>query len=728
VVGKVVGNLVGVVLPFVLPTLRYLFSRISYRDYSDVLAQFGRGKELGNAIKPQVPPLAPTEGPGRGGHGEAAGTAAKDFAPSLVVPTSTARIKEQEKYRASRGWSGASDWAIELFLKERVDKGISIWAEDREAAATGGAPSPEISARTIGDKPPEPEVDLVKPLQQVLGGLLGFDPQLMQEPRVLLDRNGLVVLEDEEFGRQMLGGFNPVTISALKEMPSQLQPPSAITEQHIQGDLGTLKLKDLVAAAVAGGRPRLYLVDYWEPLASFFKEDKSGNRNGGVLHAGRALLFLQQDKHEQTYALVPIAIELAASQGDGSEAEPVVYSRSQLCTNESDSQSIIWELAKLVFRSLDVAVHQTVSHFLRTHATMEPIYIALCRNISTMHPLYKLMKPHFRYTLAINAAARAKLINEGGIIENTFAAGEFAMRATSLAYKKWSFVKQALPADLEERGMVGGKDVLGFDYPYATDGLELWRLMEDYVKEYVALYYENDEDVMGDRELQDWWREVVTEAHADVPDKEKCWGPLLPVGDSPGIKSRKGLVMALVTVMWIGSALHAAVNFGQYDYTSLPLNAPSLIRRPMPKNDEDKAWKELVAAQADVVAKVGKGDDHRRAVNHKESLIMRYLSDPFSTLIVATIVKLLSTHAEDEQYLTSPNLLITDPKAKEANMKFIEKLKELEEKIDQVHRQGSWVRGFPRGPVGTGSTYGTTLIPSGSPGTTMRGVPYSVSI
>jgi hypothetical protein len=44
-------------------------------------------------------------------------------------------------------------------------------------------------------------------------------------------------------------------------------------------------------------------------------------------------------------------------------------------------------VAKLVFRALDVGVHQLISHWLRCHGVIEPFLIALRRSISTAHPV-----------------------------------------------------------------------------------------------------------------------------------------------------------------------------------------------------------------------------------------------------------------------------------------------------------------------------------------------------
>lgn len=89
---------------------------------------------------------------------------------------------------------------------------------------------------------------------------------------------------------------------------------------------------------------------------------------------------------------------------------------------------------------------------LRTHCCVEPYVIAANRRLSQMHPIYRLLHPHFRFTMEINAQARGMLINANGIIESAFAPGKLCMELSSAVYDKfWRFDMEALPADLIRR-------------------------------------------------------------------------------------------------------------------------------------------------------------------------------------------------------------------------------------------------------------------------------------
>eukprot|EP00775_Hariotina_reticulata_P007333 gene7333-7545_t len=539
-------------------------------------------------------------------------------------------------------------------------------------------------------------------------------------PKVELNRSEQWAT-DLEFGRQVLAGMNPCMLTALKTLPNEVG--SAIEAKHVDEDLQKLDpqgrgLQQLVADAAAGAKPHLYIIDYW--VLNYFFAEFAGAKDR-CEHVGRCIFYLQE-KDGKDVGLLPVAIELANRQTINGKSG-IVYSRAELT---KDKREVLWRLAKATFRSVDSGFHQLVSHWLRCHACLEPFLIALRRNVSIMHPVAKLMIPHFRYTLHINCNARTSLINEGGTIESGFTPGPYAIRLSSAAYRFWRFSNQALPNELKSRGVVSGEGKLWLDdYPYAQDGLDIWNAFLNYFTSYLKLYYKSSEEVQEDEEIQAWWKEVKEQGHPDVLevvedllrkgglDKEtaKTAAEQEVWGFSGPIPTIDALAWICTTIAWTASGHHAAVNFGQYDYSGLMLNVSSCIRRPIPKPDDasSPAFKALVDKTGDA----------------QEGELLTYLCDFTSTLKVMTTVKLLSGHADDEQTLNEPNDMITDPDAVALNKQFINTMEALEMRfLNRNRNPANWTRSAGKKEA---LEY-TLLYPSSKPGVTMRGVPYSVSI
>ncbi|KAL9680853.1 hypothetical protein QQ045_012633 [Rhodiola kirilowii] len=391
---------------------------------------------------------------------------------------------------------------------------------------------------------------------------------------------------DEEFSREMLAGLNPVIVCRLREFPptSTLDPNvygeqnSKITKEHVEKHMNGLKVEET--------------------------------------YASRTVLLLQDD-----VKLKPLAIELSLPHGQGDQHGAV----SQVYTpGQNGLEGSIWQLAKAYAAVNDSGYHQLISHWLHTHAAIEPFVIATNRQLSVVHPIHKLLHPHFRDTMNINALARQILINAGGILEMTVFPAKYAMEMSSAVYKNWVFTDHALPADLLKRGMAvaepnspHGLKLLVEDYPYAVDGLEIWFCIETWVKEYCSLYYTSNDLIQNDPELQAWWSEIRNIGHGDLKDKP-WWPEMSTLAD---------LTHTCCIIIWVASALHAAVNFGQYSYAGFLPNHPTVSRRFMPQPGSV---------------------EYAELESNPDLAFLKTITAQLQTLLGVSLIEGLSRHSSDE--------------------------------------------------------------------------------
>ncbi|XP_027107693.1 probable linoleate 9S-lipoxygenase 5 [Coffea arabica] len=497
---------------------------------------------------------------------------------------------------------------------------------------------------------------------------------------------------DEEFGREMLAGLNPVIISLLQEFPpkSKLDPKvygsqdSTITKEQIEDKLDGLTVDQALKAN------QLFILNHHDTLMPYVRRI---NTTSTKLYASRTLLFLQKDG-----TLKPLAIELSLPHPDDDKLGAVskVYLPS-----EQGVEGALWQLAKAYVAVNDSGVHQLISHWLNTHAVIEPFVIATNRQLSVLHPIHKLLQPHYRDTMTINALARQILISAGGILESTVFPGKFAMEMSAVIYQNWVFPEQALPADLVKRGIAvedssapHGLRLLIPDYPFAVDGLEIWFAIKTWVEEYCNLYYKTDESIQKDSELQAWWKELREEGHGDL--KDKPWWPKM--------QTREELIESCTTIIWVASALHASVNFGQYPYAGYLPNRPTVSRRFMPEPGSP---------------------EYEELKTNPDKAFLKTITAQLQTLLGVSLIEILSRHASDEVYLgqrDTPEWTI-DGNALEAFKKFGSKLAEIEGRIIQSNTDPKY-----RNRTGPVKLPYTLLFPTGDPGLTGKGIPNSVSI
>ncbi|KAJ3077059.1 hypothetical protein HDU98_009460 [Podochytrium sp. JEL0797] len=180
-----------------------------------------------------------------------------------------------------------------------------------------------------------------------------------------------------------------------------------------------------------------------------------------------------------------------------------------------------------------------------------------------MHPVHKLLKPHFDGTLFINAEAREVLVP---VIGDLMSIGDQILDFLKFNYKSWKFEDMHPIKDLEKRGF-DGKDVsksslnMAGGYPFAEDARDLFSVISKMCTDFVALFYARDEDVATDSELQAWIKECG-DFHKDrgVPES---------------LSSREQLSEVLSMIIWTATAQHSSLNFQQYDAYGFLLNRPA---------------------------------------------------------------------------------------------------------------------------------------------------------
>ncbi|XP_010928833.1 linoleate 13S-lipoxygenase 2-1, chloroplastic [Elaeis guineensis] len=523
----------------------------------------------------------------------------------------------------------------------------------------------------------------------------GTEDVLLFETPEMIIRDKFSWFRDEEFSRQTLAGVNPLSIQLVTELPivSKLDPDvygppeSAITEELIEREI-----KGVMTVLEALQQKRLFMLDYHDVLLPFVH--KVRELGGTTLYGSRTLFFLTMDD-----TLRPIAIELTRP------ASPIKPQWKQVFTHCWDATgSWLWKLAKAHVCAHESGYHQLVSHWLRTHSCTEPYIIAANRQLGAMHPIYRLLHPHFRYTMEINALAREYLINAGGTIETSFSPRKYSMELSSVAYDKlWRFDMEALPADLIRRGMAVEDPTAEFglrltinDYPFANDGLLIWSAIKQWVTDYVKHYYPDTEHVVEDYELQEWWTEVRTKGHADK--KDEPWWPVL--------NTPEDLIHVLTTIIWVASGHHAAVNFGQYHYAGYFPNRPTIARKNMPVEDPDS-------------------EDFAKFWENPEFSLLQCFPSQIQATAVMAVLDILSSHAPDEEYLGGEPepAWVEEPVIKAAFERFHGRMKEIEGIIDERNANPKF-----KNRCSVGTVPYELLKPFSKPGVTGMGIPNSISI
>ncbi len=364
-------------------------------------------------------------------------------------------------------------------------------------------------------------------------------------------------LSDREFARQRLAGQNPM-------MLRQIQPTDAPWLDTWQPCLDGRSPKRLDLAQAAANQ-QLFVAEY--PLLQ--------QLTPADLQPGR-------------YVGSPVALFQTTTAG-GLEPVLIQVEPGRVVLPAPTDE---WMQAKLYVQVADVTYHELIVHLADTHLSMEAFAIATPRQLPPNHPLYRLLRPHLRYLLAINTRGNEVLLSPGAAIDNLMApTREASLALINRAYRATEFGAAALPTNLKQRGVEAGTLA---DYPYRDDALLLWAAIARYVTQFLTRDYPDDQAVQRDPYLQAWAAELgepLTQRPASDFPQAPDWVPphlataagltpeLCPAyGRVPGFPAQLTSVQHVIDIatqiIFTCGPQHAAVNFSQFDYVGYVPNGP----------------------------------------------------------------------------------------------------------------------------------------------------------
>ncbi|KAH9259978.1 hypothetical protein BASA81_001739 [Batrachochytrium salamandrivorans] len=381
---------------------------------------------------------------------------------------------------------------------------------------------------------------------------------------------------DEEMGRQYLEGL---FVAQLQQYHSQEETLSKNLARHSllpnNGNGGTMGTAS--KAFVNMIRQEFKPSSQW---VCDLANEAGADMNKPVFFADYSLLVGVPRNRQQGayYAPARVVFQVDSTSGKMLPIGISLYYEEEEQWKSHLPKMASWKVAKLFVKCAAGQEHQAVNHALHTHLCVEPFAIALERKVPLHHILYRILKPHFRYTLDLNFKAKTLLLNENGRFDYVSAIAGVAGGHLQLMlshFKEWSFAKMCLPEDLKRRGFDIDPSDPDFPLPsylYAKDAMAIWKIIESYVSSVIFECYQTDEQLEQDEVVTNYFYEVHREG--------------FPGNSSFYPSTREELVRVITGVISSATVQHGSVNFPQFVQYAFVANSPLMLIKPAPQPHE----------------------------------------------------------------------------------------------------------------------------------------------
>ncbi|KAI7315116.1 Lipoxygenase [Hortaea werneckii] len=232
-----------------------------------------------------------------------------------------------------------------------------------------------------------------------------------------------------------------------------------------------------------------------------------------------------------------------------------------------------WTLAKIMYNVCDIWFAQW-DHLARTHETAHIAYMAAIRTLSEEHPVMAILNRLMFEVFAIQPLAAVVLFPVAGAVDQLFAyTGPEAQSYTTNLYANGGsgrFQANYFEQDLRARGLIDASFGPALKhFPFYEDASAINSGIADFMASFVDSYYDSDDQVAGDNELQNWTDEANGPASVlDFPSK---------------ISSKETLTEILTHFAHLASVSHHTVNTNELleVSTTLPMH-PDALHAPVP--------------------------------------------------------------------------------------------------------------------------------------------------
>jgi arachidonate 15-lipoxygenase len=417
--------------------------------------------------------------------------------------------------------------------------------------------------------------DIYEVLKNAQKNQFWITKQIQLMSKVVKDKIIFYVYRERSRPNNLLDYVRTLVDVDSKDPCPQTASEVVVSTHHLDKDNWAISDEFFCEYRLSGPNPTTIKVCTDDDLGDWVKkglEDTNGNLHElakkGELFVVDYSLFagLTPSKTVLSDAVKHVYGTVAFFQLDGDKLKPVcIHVTSKTNTREQkktfyhypshDQSNYEWRMAKCIFQSNDGVYHEAIAHLAETHLVSEAFMVATYRRLPKDHPLYVLLDKHFEGTAFINETAVTDLVRDGGAVDLLVSPAIGPVREVVAEFVAERLSKDlTFPARMKARG-VDKSQLPGLDFPYRDDGMLLWDAILKWTNEYLKAYYREHSDVMQDKYITNWLKELESDEGGKVK-----WLDTHKFNDS---NARSQLASLVASIIFVGSVEHAAVNFPQ---------------------------------------------------------------------------------------------------------------------------------------------------------------------